>query len=438
VDKRCSINRTDAHCKAARIILGAAVLVWSILLAGCNGTPPAPPRDCGSADSDGDGIGDLCDNCLSKANMDQKDTDEDGMGNACDTCPYLVGEDSADRDGDGIGDSCDTCPDISNPDQQPSFLGNNTLPLHMKVNSACPVILPSKLYPGDDDHDGLMDSWENWAAEALNPLLVLDEEEDWLENRDDPVANFVRVTPVENGEGKMFILFLYAITWQKDYGRFEDGIDLYNFLPLGTDIESQAHAGDVERIILVYDYDPAYPRDLVFSMVYTSAHGGATEHSAVWSATGETYNFGHIAMQDGTDSGVLDPMPASLEIGFFGPNFYVSEDKHAIYPTAQVCEWASLVFIGDTLETIGEDCDGGGEFRFHVYNVGELDYPLLDDISGIFPPEAGTQPEFIWSDPDHLFCGGLACTNHSPNYIGVKIAWLPQILCDKLGLGVCE
>jgi len=35
------------------------------------------------ADSDGDGIGDLCDNCLEVANPDQEDSDGDGTGNAC-------------------------------------------------------------------------------------------------------------------------------------------------------------------------------------------------------------------------------------------------------------------------------------------------------------------------------------------------------------------
>ncbi len=43
------------------------------------------------ADSDSDGVGDVCDNCVSVSNADQKDTDKDGIGDLCDT----------DKDGDG-------------------------------------------------------------------------------------------------------------------------------------------------------------------------------------------------------------------------------------------------------------------------------------------------------------------------------------------------
>ncbi|MCB0317467.1 MAG: proprotein convertase P-domain-containing protein [Bdellovibrionales bacterium] len=38
-------------------------------------------------DTDADGVGDLNDNCINSANIDQADSDADGTGNACDTCP---------------------------------------------------------------------------------------------------------------------------------------------------------------------------------------------------------------------------------------------------------------------------------------------------------------------------------------------------------------
>ena len=58
-------------------------------------------------DSDGDGIPDADDNCVSTPNPDQLDTDADGFGNACD----------ADDDNDGAADGSDNCPLVSNPDQ---------------------------------------------------------------------------------------------------------------------------------------------------------------------------------------------------------------------------------------------------------------------------------------------------------------------------------
>lgn len=50
-------------------------------------TLEAPP-----ADTDGDGIVDLSDNCPQVANPDQSDTDGDGRGDACDECPHVASE----------------------------------------------------------------------------------------------------------------------------------------------------------------------------------------------------------------------------------------------------------------------------------------------------------------------------------------------------------
>ena len=81
-------------------------------------------------DSDGDGIGDACDNCPLVYNPYQEDADYDMVGDACDSCtdtdhdgfgnpgyaantcpddncPYVYNPDQADADNDGIGDICD-------------------------------------------------------------------------------------------------------------------------------------------------------------------------------------------------------------------------------------------------------------------------------------------------------------------------------------------
>ena len=96
-----------------------------------------------TTDDDGDGILDTEDNCPLVANADQLDTDGDGIGDVCDTdddgdgildtednCPLVANADQFDTDGDGIGDVCDSdvdgdgiensddnCPSTPNSDQ---------------------------------------------------------------------------------------------------------------------------------------------------------------------------------------------------------------------------------------------------------------------------------------------------------------------------------
>jgi len=88
-------------------------------------------------DADGDGITDNQDNCPYVYNPDQADSDGDGVGDACededpyvsdsdadgvpddqDNCPYVYNPDQADSDGDGLGDACDNCPSVYNPGQE--------------------------------------------------------------------------------------------------------------------------------------------------------------------------------------------------------------------------------------------------------------------------------------------------------------------------------
>ena len=56
-------------------------------------------------DSDNDGVGDACDNCIDKKNPGQADRDGDGIGDSCDPCKNLSND--LDQDGDGIPDCLD-------------------------------------------------------------------------------------------------------------------------------------------------------------------------------------------------------------------------------------------------------------------------------------------------------------------------------------------
>jgi hypothetical protein len=116
-------------------------------------------------DSDGDGIADAIDNCPTAYNPDQTDTDGDGIGDVCDpdddndtapddtdNCPLVTNSDQADLDGDGIGDACDdgdgdgvidivdNCPLVPNP-RQTDTDGDG-------IGDACDP---------DDDGDGVLD-----------------------------------------------------------------------------------------------------------------------------------------------------------------------------------------------------------------------------------------------------------------------------------------
>lgn len=61
-------------------------------------------------DFDGDSVSDLCDNCPSDANLDQRDCNRDGIGDICTFFTFCIGG-PGDADGDGVCDKLDVCPE---------------------------------------------------------------------------------------------------------------------------------------------------------------------------------------------------------------------------------------------------------------------------------------------------------------------------------------
>jgi hypothetical protein len=122
------------------------------------------------ADSDNDGIGDLCDNCPNFANGpnavtvagdNQKDANADGVG---DTCEFTDYDGSAKGSGDGLPDNAgDNCPGVRNPNQgdvdhdgrgdlcdtQVSYYPNGANAISLPIAGVCDTVTTHLCTAGD-------------------------------------------------------------------------------------------------------------------------------------------------------------------------------------------------------------------------------------------------------------------------------------------------
>jgi hypothetical protein len=276
----------------------------------------------------------------------------------------------------------------------------------------------------DSDGDGIRQEWENTAMEYINPKFELDEDEDWFDHPEHHVVNFVRVFPYLKDDSQ-YILFIYCVTWSKDYGR----AGFYD------------HNGDVERVIMAWEVVDEEGKDLELKGVYTSAHEGyENDHSAFWDARGRNcFTRGIVAW----------PFDEEMcgELIFEGEilTLQISEDKHAIFPTFNCCEDVTLAYLVGGF--VMEDCGGGGEeWMFYCYNVGEPNHYLIDDLDNPSSWEGLSEDkrialinlfnyEQVWSgrkDYPDKFCGGLAFDEGAPRTIGNRLKDIPSELIDKL------
>jgi len=116
-------------------------------------------------DSDGDAIVDATDNCPLVPNPTQADTDGDGLGDACDNCPLVPNSNQADGDGDRLGDACD-------PDDD-----NDTA---LDATDNCPLVAN----PGqeDIDGDGIGDACDDSDRDGFTDHEELYMGTDWADN----------------------------------------------------------------------------------------------------------------------------------------------------------------------------------------------------------------------------------------------------------------
>ena len=133
-----------------------------------------------ATDSDGDGVWDPLDNCLTTPNPSQGDNDSDGLGDLCDdctdsdgdglgdpgypanlcvddNCPYSPNASQEDADNDGLGDACDPCTDTDG-----DGYGDPGYPMNSCPEDNC-VSIPN---PSQQDSDG------NGIGDACDPCCI--------------------------------------------------------------------------------------------------------------------------------------------------------------------------------------------------------------------------------------------------------------------------
>jgi len=199
-------------------------------------------------DKDGDGIEDAHDNCPGIYNADQTDSDGDGLGNVCDSTPYP--QTMQDKDGDGIEDAHDNCPGIYNADQTDSDgdgLGN---------------VCDSTPYPQtmqDKDGDAVNKNTEiivNKLSDVAKPIPISEPKIDTaifeLQRSEDP-ESFAKQNDLLYEDGKTKLLLNLAsldrvqLNKLKEIATIDSTQD--NLAQITIPVESLSSLADLESVV---------------------------------------------------------------------------------------------------------------------------------------------------------------------------------------------
>ena len=226
-------------------------------------------------DSDGDGVGDVCDNCAA-ANPGQADTDGDGLGDACDNCSTVSNPNQANNDGDALGDACD--PDDDNDGV-------------LDINDNCPFTANANqanndgdsmgdVCDPDDDNDGILDGSDNCAL-VSNPDQ-LDSDGDGIGDSCD--SSFDRSTPTGSNvavQGPLTSAVTFAGVTQPGTTSFTNITLNEGDMPTGFQLCEQCAAFDITTtavytppVTVCLDVPPVIPNWLFVSLRLMHGEGG--------------------------------------------------------------------------------------------------------------------------------------------------------------------
>jgi len=295
----------------------------------------------------------------------------------------------------------------------------------------------------DCDGDELDDGIEFRIASHYSPYLILDEgESQWPLSHPmgrDPFGVYWQVSPgaMDGNEG---VWITYVFTYTEDGGshnielsnrdcqkclRMECGWKFWNCISVPACLTAEALFDWSTDFGVNYNY-----KNLLFG------HSGDNEGFRIFvkERNDGTYSLTHINWSrhhEGFDyPGQLQTLAQAQNSGlnlYNGqhPMLYVSEDKHATYPSHEICEGYKMEIPGWSDCFIGfEHCSGhpiwneSNPFKpiiLKEHNVGEAEqvmrmatgspvmtrFHLFEDMSPIFPDEN------VWSY-EQPFCGGVA------------------------------